>query len=149
VAVEQGQKCFVVELADAVRETRSDSGGRFRESRRVPLITASTVSSDEATDFILEPATRIRDYDVVLTAPSLGVGVDISRAANSKLVDFVFGSSNHFEIDQKGIVDKRELAEFLRINAGPRRDAEDHSGQLIFDLRTWLRLGLNRTGPTL
>lgn len=111
MAVEQGQKCFVVELADAVRETRSDSGGRFRESRRVPLITASTVSSDEATDFILQPATRIRDYDVVLTAPSLGVGVDISRAANSKLVDFVFGSSNHVEIDQKGIVDKRELAE--------------------------------------
>ena len=50
-------------------------------------------------------------------------------------------------LDRKGIVDKRELAEFLRINAGPRPHAEDHFGQLIVDLRKWLGLELEPYWP--
>ena len=33
-------------------------------------------------------------------------------------------------LDRKRIMDKRALAEFLRIDAGPRRHAENHFGQL-------------------
>ena len=93
-----------IELQDAGRDS-SGSGPSIGSGRRVLLITSSTVSSEEVQGFISDPATRIRDYDVVLTSPSLGTGVDISLADNSKLVDVVFGffepHTNYFEIDQQ------------------------------------------------
>ena len=106
MAVDEGQKCFVTSNSKTLVERLAAAlAHRFGSGRRVLLITSSTVSSEEVQGFISDPASRIRDYDVVLTSPSLGTGVDISLADNSKLVDVVFGffepHTNHFEIDQQ------------------------------------------------
>ena len=84
--------------------------------------------------------------DLESRVTELAAMIDGSEAFTREAVVHLFGLLILF-LDRKGIVDKRELAEFLRINAGPRPHAEDHFGQLIFDLRNWLGLELEPYWP--
>ena len=84
--------------------------------------------------------------DLESRVTELAAIIDGSEAFTREAVVHLLGLLILF-LDHKGILNKREVAEFLRINAGPRRHAEDHFGQLIFDLRKWLGLGLEPYWP--
>ena len=69
-------------------------------------ITSENSSSQEIQHFIKNIKTEILNYQVVLSSPSLGTGIDISFENGKQEVDDVFGIfenqiNTHFEIDQQ------------------------------------------------
>jgi len=69
-------------------------------------ITSENSKSEEAQEFILSVKTEILKYQVILSSPSLGTGIDITFENNAKEIDHVFGIyetqvNNHFDIDQQ------------------------------------------------
>lgn len=75
-------------------------------SLRVLLITSTNSKEPEIRNFIENISEEILKYDVVVSSPSLGTGIDITFAENEKLIDGVFGFfgariNTHFDIDQQ------------------------------------------------
>ena len=78
------------------------------ENIRIPRleITSENSKSKEVQQFILSVKTEILKYQVILSSPSLGTGIDITFENNSRKIDHVFGIyetqvNNHFDIDQQ------------------------------------------------
>jgi len=74
----------------------------------IPMIAITSDNSGEkdVQDFIKNIKTKILDYKVVLTSPSLGTGIDITFEGGRSEIDCVFGIfenriNSHFEIDQQ------------------------------------------------
>lgn len=108
-AILDGQKIFVTsnskrkidELKNVVRQLEKLS------SQPIPhvSITSENSKSTEIQDLILNIQSKITDYQVVLSSPSLGTGVDITFDDGEQKIDRVFGFfeariTSHFEIDQ-------------------------------------------------
>lgn len=73
---------------------------------RIMKITSENSGSKDIQDFIKNVTTRILDYDIVLSSPSLGTGIDITFDYNAEEIDCVFGLfenriNSHFDIDQQ------------------------------------------------
>jgi hypothetical protein len=50
-------------------------------TRQLLLVTSDTITTEEVQEFIENPAEKIRDYDAILTSPSLGhIAPDIRAA---------------------------------------------------------------------
>ena len=69
-------------------------------------ITSENSGTSEIQEFIKNIKKKIIDYDVILSSPSLGTGIDISFENGKKEIDAVFGIfenqiNTHFEIDQQ------------------------------------------------
>jgi hypothetical protein len=69
-------------------------------------ITSSNSKTEDVQDFIKNVSRRILDYQVVLSSPSLGTGIDITFDNDQQEIDVVFGLfetsvTDHFEIDQQ------------------------------------------------
>ena len=69
-------------------------------------ITSANSKSPEVQSFIKDIKNKILSYQVILSSPSLGTGVDISFDANAQHIDCVYGLfesriTSHFEIDQQ------------------------------------------------
>ncbi|WP_398464438.1 plasmid replication protein, CyRepA1 family [Tardiphaga sp.] len=69
-------------------------------------ITSETVKADEAKAFVADPPAEALKYDVILTSPSLGTGVDITFPEQAELIDVVYGIfetgiTTHFDMDQQ------------------------------------------------
>ena len=98
VAVDEGQKCFVTSNSKTLVENLQWLWpDRFGSGRLGSPNHLDTVSSEEVQGFISDPATRIRDYDVVLTSPSLGTGVDISLVTIANWLTWSSASSSPHE----------------------------------------------------
>lgn len=87
-------------------------------------ITSNNSTTDDIQDFIVNIKTRILDYQVVLTSPSLGTGVDITLEGDDVKIDLVYGFfenliNTHFDIDQQ-IRRVRHPGE-VRVWVSPRR----------------------------
>jgi hypothetical protein len=70
------------------------------------VVTSDTITKQEVKDFIIQAKKKATDYDVILTSPSLGTGVDISFPEGAQLIDVVFGFfeaqiNSHFDFDQQ------------------------------------------------
>jgi hypothetical protein len=75
-------------------------------ARKVLTITAENSKSKVIQSFIADIKTEILKYDVVVTSPSLGTGVDITFENGSREIDGVYGLfeariNSHFEVDQQ------------------------------------------------
>lgn len=73
---------------------------------RMIKITSDTVGSEVVKAFIADPKVAALRYDLMLTSPSLGTGVDIAFEDRQQLIDAVFGFfeakiNTHFDIDQQ------------------------------------------------
>lgn len=73
---------------------------------KVQLITKDNSQDPRIRKFITNIKTEILDFDVVVSSPSLGTGIDISFPEGAKCIDGVFGFFNtrintHFDIDQQ------------------------------------------------
>ena len=70
------------------------------------LITSENSRTDDIQDFIKNIKTKILDYQVILSSPSLGTGIDITFDNDNQHIDCVYGLfenqiNSHFEIDQQ------------------------------------------------
>lgn len=70
------------------------------------MITSDNSRQSEIQDFIKNIKKKILDYNVVLSSPSLGTGIDITFENNSQEIDCVYGFfenliNTHFEVDQQ------------------------------------------------
>lgn len=75
---------------------------QFKGDVRQIKITSDTVNSDAVKEFIENPSKHALSYDLILTSPSLGTGVDIA----CKQIDVVYGFfdaliTTHFDFDQQ------------------------------------------------
>jgi len=70
------------------------------------LVTSENSRTDDIQDFITNIKTKILDYQVILSSPSLGTGIDITFENDDQHIDCVYGLfenqiNSHFEIDQQ------------------------------------------------
>jgi Origin of replication binding protein len=88
---------------DAVSEAiAKDFGDQIRQIK----ITSETVRSDAVKKFIEKPSEHALSYDLILTSPSLGTGVDISFEGDGELIHGIYGFfdamiTTHFDFDQQ------------------------------------------------
>ena len=106
-AVADGLRCFVTSNSKTKIATIAAAlDQEFGSKRRMIVVTADTGGTEEVDDFIWDVAARALEYDVILTSPSLGTGVDITFPEREKLIDVVFGFfeaqiTTHFDYDQQ------------------------------------------------
>lgn len=127
-AVADRKKCFVTAntlrlVTDLNEAIRSEI-----EGIKSILITSDTTSSDEVKDFIANVVEQAGQYDVILTSPSLGTGVDITFPDNETRIDVVYGFfeasvTTHFDFDQQ-LWRVRHPGE-VKVWVSPRRFAFD------------------------
>jgi hypothetical protein len=109
-SLENGERIFISSnskkkiktIEEMVRKVGSDLGV---EIPRI-MITSENSKSKNVQEFISNVKTEILKYQVVLSSPSLGTGIDITFKNKSKEIDVVFGLfenqiNSHFEIDQQ------------------------------------------------
>jgi hypothetical protein len=90
-------KARINDLTEAIKD-------RFPEMKTL-TVTAETVNEKEVQEFMLHPAKRATDYQVILSSPSLTCGIDISFEGDAVKIDVVYGFcdrriTSHFEFDQ-------------------------------------------------
>lgn len=106
----QGKKVYIssnsknrIKVLDKMLEDIEKS-----EGIKIPrmAITSDNSKTEEAQKFILNVKDEILKYQVILSSPSLGTGIDITFENNAKMIDHVFGFyetqvNTHFDIDQQ------------------------------------------------
>lgn len=106
----EGHRCFVVSNSKtrikAVAESITLLEKAAKRKFRVITITAENSKTPAVQKFITQVKTEILKYDVILTSPSLGTGVDITFENGRQEVHSVFGIfenliNTHTEIDQQ------------------------------------------------
>jgi hypothetical protein len=98
VFVTANSKTLVNDIAAMIAE-------RLPQARQI-VITADTVSGEAQKAFLENARERALDYDVILTSPAVGTGVDISFPDKAQLIDAVFGIceaniTTHMDFDQQ------------------------------------------------
>ena len=78
----------------------------FGESVRQIKITSDSIPFSEVKAFIKAPSEQAVLYDLILTSPSLGTGIDITFEDQGQLIDVVYGFfdamiTTHFDFDQQ------------------------------------------------
>jgi hypothetical protein len=104
--VGEGMRCFVASNAKSTAETIVSALRAEFPGRRTILVTSGTVSTSEVKDFLADPKRKALEYDVIVTSPSLGTGVDLTFEGNEPLVDCTYGFfepliTTHFDVDQQ------------------------------------------------
>lgn len=106
----EGKRVFVTSNSKTKIKalTKSIEHLSSRIDREISMIsvTSENSSTKEVQEFIKNIKTEILKYQVVLSSPSLGTGIDITFDAGSQEIDAVFGLfenliNSHFEIDQQ------------------------------------------------
>jgi hypothetical protein len=97
-------------------------------------VTSETVSSDDAKAFVADPSTEALKYDVILTSPSLGTGIDITFPEEARLIDVVYGIfetgiTTHFDFDQQ-LWRVRHPNE-VKVWVNPRRASLETSADIV------------------
>jgi hypothetical protein len=74
--------------------------------KSIIAITSENSNSKKVNEFISDIENQARKYDVVISSPSLGTGIDITFSENEELYDSVYGIyealvNGHTEIDQQ------------------------------------------------
>lgn len=102
VFVSSNSKTKVKALEKSIEELEAQTGKRF------PMIAISSENSksQDIQKFIINIKEEIKNYQVILSSPSLGTGIDITFENNAQEIDAVFGLyenriNTHTEIDQQ------------------------------------------------
>jgi hypothetical protein len=106
-AVNSGGKYYVTcnskKKVDKIKKVLEDSATR---EIRIQSITKDNSQEQEIREFIKDIKTEIVNFDVIISSPSLGTGIDITFPDDDVLIDGVFGFfmpriNTHFDIDQQ------------------------------------------------
>ena len=90
----------------AIKETIEQFLSQRKVKKKILLIHSENSRSKLIQNFIQNIKTEILKYDVVVTSPSLGTGIDITFENGRQEIDGVYGLfesrvNSHFEIDQQ------------------------------------------------
>lgn len=101
-----GKRCFVASNSKRKVERLAKGLKELLPNLRILLATSDTNQDEDVTAFIAEPAIQALAYDVILTSPTMGTGVDITFPDEAKLIDVVFGFADadittHLDFDQQ------------------------------------------------
>lgn len=88
-AVANGKKCFVTSNTLKLVTDLNEAILEEIPGVKTILVTSATTSSDEVKTFIADVVGKADQYDVILTSPSLGTGVDITFPRNETRIDVV------------------------------------------------------------
>ena len=105
-AVSEGKRSFVASNSKArVGQLHAILNDKYPGKKSI-LITADTVSEPQVKQFLADPGAETLKYDVILTSPTMGTGVDITFPNRAQKVDVVFGfcepeTTTHLEFDQQ------------------------------------------------
>lgn len=106
----EGKRVFVTSNSKtkikALTKSIEHLSSRIGREISIISVTSENSSTKEVQEFIKNIKTEILKYQVVLSSPSLGTGIDITFDAGSQEIDAVFGLfenliNSHFEIDQQ------------------------------------------------
>jgi hypothetical protein len=102
IFITANSKAKVKALTHAIKSLEEEIGA----SIQMISITSENSGSQDSRYFIENIKTEILEYQVILSSPSLGTGIDISFENGKREVDVVFGLfenqiNTHFEIDQQ------------------------------------------------
>ncbi|SFV16541.1 plasmid replication protein, CyRepA1 family [Pseudoduganella namucuonensis] len=106
-AVNSGGKYYVTcnskKKADQIAKALEESATR---EIKIQLITKENSQDKEIRGFVKNIKTEILEFDVVISSPSLGTGIDITFPDDEILINGVFGFflpriNTHFDIDQQ------------------------------------------------
>jgi hypothetical protein len=106
-AVADGKRCFVTSNSKArIKKIHEVLRNEFGKDAKLIAVTADTVNQEGVKALIADVKIKALEYQVILTSPSLGTGVDITFPDEAKLVDVVFGFfgpkvNTHFDCDQQ------------------------------------------------
>ena len=104
--VRQGRRIFFTSNSKAKIDGIAELLDAMEPKPQYLKITADNSNTRDIQDFILNIRTKVLDYQIVLTSPSLGTGVDITLPEQGEQVDIVYGHfenliNTHFDIDQQ------------------------------------------------
>jgi hypothetical protein len=108
--ISAGKRIFITtnskRKAKSIGESITEFAKETKLSKKILIITAENSRSREIQYFISNIKKEILKYDVVVTSPSLGTGVDITFENGTRAIDGVYGLfesrvNSHFEIDQQ------------------------------------------------
>ncbi|WP_195763923.1 plasmid replication protein, CyRepA1 family [Pseudoduganella rivuli] len=73
---------------------------------KIKVITSDTTKNSETREFVDNIVEEILHYDVTISSPSLGTGIDVSFPNDEQIIDGVYGFfyaniTTHFDIDQQ------------------------------------------------
>lgn len=106
-AVNSGGKYYVTcnskKKADQIKKALEDAATR---EIRIQLITKDNSQEPAIREFVKNIKTEILEFDLIISSPSLGTGIDITFPDDGVLIDGVFGFfmpriNTHFDIDQQ------------------------------------------------
>jgi hypothetical protein len=106
-ALADGKRCFVTSNTKTKIENLSELiKSQLGDAAKQIVITSDTTAREDVKAFIADVKAQTLDYQVVLTSPSLGTGVDITFPDEAQLVDVVFGFfgpnvNTHLDCDQQ------------------------------------------------
>jgi hypothetical protein len=91
---------------------------------RVILITGDNSQLPKIRQFIDNIIEEALDYDVIVSSPTLGTGIDITFPGNAQLIDGVFGFfsariNTHFDVDQQ--LSRVRNPKFVKVWISPER----------------------------
>lgn len=134
-AVNGGKRVFVT--SNSMRQINSLYEGLIEQGTdqlRCIRVTSETVSMDASKAFVADPPGEAQKYDVILTSPSLGTGVDITFSDGAQLIDAVYGIfeagiTTHFDFDQQ-LWRVRHPGE-VKVWINPQRSSFDTSTDVV------------------
>jgi hypothetical protein len=103
----RGERCFV--CSNSKKLAQELLGGIQKTSvrpLRTLLITSDNSQDADIQSFIQNIKSRAMEYDLIVTSPALGTGIDITFADDAQNIDVVLGFfrariNTHFDIDQQ------------------------------------------------
>lgn len=105
-----GKRIFITSNSktkiDSIFQSVSEYCNERGISRELLVVTSDNSKSKDIQQFIKSIKSEILNYDVILTSPSLGTGLDITFDNNAQEIDSVYGLfetriNTHFDIDQQ------------------------------------------------
>ena len=105
-AVKEGKRCYITANSRTLIESLYEALRGFVPDGKIISVTSSNSQQPAIQEFLSNIRKTAREYQVILTSPSVSTGVDISFENGEEVFDHVFGIfepliSTHFECDQQ------------------------------------------------
>lgn len=106
-ALKRKERCFVCSNSKALIDTlKLEVRKTLGETVRSIAITSDNSQTRATQAFLRDVRNRALDYDLILTSPAVGTGIDITFDDDAQHIDSVFGFfrariNTHFDIDQQ------------------------------------------------
>lgn len=106
VAVREGKRCYIASNSKKQVERLYEALRGLTGDDKIIRITSDNSQNSKIQALLSNIKDGARDYQVIITSPSVSTGVDISFDDNEEVFDHVFGLfepliSTHFECDQQ------------------------------------------------